>query len=148
MKNIVFHGRNDHQFKVSGHRVEAAEIEAAIVSFSNDISWCVVSAQTEQSGNTKIIAFIEYKQHSSSCSASSSNSALGNRQATISALRKHCLQHLPAYMVPDEFNLQQHLPRNISGKVDIKALLSGNHSDNNNYNKSYTNNSSKNKETI
>ena len=51
-------------------------------------------------------------------------------------------------MVPDEFNLQQILPRNISGKVDIKALLSGNHNDDNNYNKSYTNNSSKNKETI
>ena len=151
-KNIVFHGRNDHQFKVSGHRVEAAEIEAAIVSFSNDISWCVVSAQTEQSGNTKIIAFIEYKQHSSSCSASTSGSnlglGLGNHQDTISALRKHCLQHLPAYMVPDEFNLQQHLPRNISGKVDIKALLSGNHSDSNNYNNSYSIKSSKNKETI
>ena len=151
-KNIVFHGRNDHQFKVSGHRVEAAEIEAAIVSFSNDISWCVVSAQTEQSGNTKIIAFIEYKQHSSSCSASTSGSnlglGLGNHQDTISALRKHCLQHLPAYMVPDEFNLQQHLPRNISGKVDIKALLSGNHNDSNNYNNSYSIKSSKNKETI
>ena len=145
-KNIVFHGRNDHQFKVSGHRVEAAEIETAIVSFSNDITWCVVSAQTEQSGNTKIIAFIEYKQHSSSCSASSSS--LGNHQGTINALRKHCLQHLPSYMVPDEFNLQQHLPRNISGKVDIKALLSGNHSDSNNYNNSYSIKSSKNKETI
>ncbi|NQY48113.1 MAG: AMP-binding protein [Colwellia sp.] len=153
-KNIVFHGRNDHQFKVSGHRVEAAEIETAIVSFSNDISWCVVAAQTEQSGNTKIIAFIEYKRHSPSCSASSSSPSsnlglgLGNHQDTISELRKHCLQHLPAYMVPDEFNLQQILPRNISGKVDIKALLSGNHNDDNNYNKSYTNNSSKNKETI
>ena len=118
-KNIVFHGRNDHQFKASGHRVEAAEIEDAIVSFSSEITWCVVSAQTDITGHTRIIAFIE--------TAQSSNSDLHLAdidQQRISALRKHCLQHLPAYMVPDEFILSPSLPRNISGKVDIKALLS------------------------
>ncbi|TWX64577.1 amino acid adenylation domain-containing protein [Colwellia demingiae] len=117
-QNIVFHGRNDHQFKTSGHRVEAAEIEDAIVNFSNDITWCVVSAQTEIAGNTRIMAFIE--------TAQVSNPALHSddiNQQKISELRKHCLQHLPAYMVPDEFNLYRHLPRNISGKVDINALL-------------------------
>ena len=118
-KNIVFHGRNDHQFKASGHRVEAADIEDAIVSFSTEITWCVVSAQTDITGHTRIIAFIE--------TAQSSNSDLHLAdidQQRISALRKHCLQHLPAYMVPDEFILSPSLPRNISGKVDIKALLS------------------------
>jgi len=117
-QNIVFHGRNDHQFKTSGHRVEAAEIEDAVVNFSNDITWCVVSAQTENAGNTRIMAFIE--------TAQVSNPALHSddiNQQMISELRKHCLQHLPAYMVPDEFNLYPYLPRNISGKVDIKALL-------------------------
>ncbi|ALO34736.1 hypothetical protein CMT41_08430 [Colwellia sp. MT41] len=130
-KNIVFHGRNDQQFKVSGHRVEAAEIETAIVSFSNDITWCVVAAHVDHSGNTRIIAFIEYQQNlpssSKSNSASSSTSVLDNYQHTLGALRKHCLQHLPTYMVPDEFNFQPLLPRNISGKVDIKALLSADH---------------------
>ena len=116
--NIVFHGRNDHQFKVSGHRVEAAEIEAAIVSFSTDITWCVVSAQTELAGNTRIIAFIEVAQ--ASCPAL--DSAIQKQQMT-SELRKHCLQHLPAYMVPDAFNFSTNLPRNVSGKVDIKTLL-------------------------
>ena len=117
-QNIVFHGRNDHQFKTSGHRVEAAEIEDAVVNFSNDITWCVVSAQTENAGNTRIMAFIE--------TAQVSNPALHSddiNQQMISKLRKHCLQHLPAYMVPDEFILSPSLPRNISGKVDIKALL-------------------------
>ncbi|WP_198559802.1 AMP-binding protein [Colwellia sp. 12G3] len=117
-KNIVFHGRNDHQFKVSGHRVEAAEIEAAIVNFSTDITWCVVSAQTEPTGNTKIIAFIE-----NALEQSHSFHSDDSEQQMISALRKHCLQHLPAYMVPDEFNLYPYLPRNLSGKVEIKSLL-------------------------
>ncbi|PKH87461.1 AMP-binding protein [Colwellia sp. Bg11-28] len=117
-QNIVFHGRNDHQFKISGHRVEAAEIEDAIVNFSNDITWCVVSTQTEIAGNTKIMAFIETALISNPAQHSDDSN-----QQMISQLRKHCLQHLPAYMVPDEFNLYACLPRNISGKVDIKALL-------------------------
>lgn len=117
-KNIVFHGRNDHQFKVSGHRVESAEIEAAIVSFSTDITWCVVSAQTEAAGNTRIVAFIETTQ--AMCSPLDPDE---NKQPLMNGLRKHCLQHLPVYMVPDEFNYYTYLPRNLSGKVDIKALL-------------------------
>mgnify|MGYP005810296021 CR=1 FL=1 len=120
-KNIVFHGRNDHQFKVSGHRVEAAEIETAIVSFSSDITWCVVSAQTDDCGHIKIIAFVEY----------AFDHALGEdsehkKHVTIQ-IRSHCLQHLPAYMVPDEFVFHQFLPRNLSGKVDIKTLLNINY---------------------
>ena len=124
-KNIVFHGRNDHQFKVSGHRVEAAEIEDAIVSFSSEITWCVVSAHTEITGHTRIIAFIE------TAPVSKSDLHLADiDQQMNSALRKHCLQHLPAYMVPDEFILSPSLPRNISGKVDIKALLNNRNNSN------------------
>lgn len=124
-KNIVFHGRNDHQFKASGHRVEAAEIEDAIVNFSSEITWCVVSAHTEITGHTRIIAFIE------TAPVSKSDLHLADiDQQMISALRKHCLQHLPAYMVPDEFILSPSLPRNISGKVDIKALLNNRNNSN------------------
>jgi amino acid adenylation domain-containing protein len=124
-KNIVFHGRNDHQFKASGHRVEAAEIEDAIVNFSSEITWCVVSAHTEITGHTRIIAFIE------TAPVSKSDLHLADiDQQIISALRKHCLQHLPAYMVPDEFILSPSLPRNISGKVDIKALLNNRNNSN------------------
>lgn len=117
-QNIVFHGRNDHQFKVSGHRVEAAEIESTIVNFSHDITWCVVSPQVEHSGNTRILAFIEYAP--STCH----NENFDDKKALRRALREHCLQCLPAYMLPDEFNFHPILPRNISGKVDIKSLLS------------------------
>jgi amino acid adenylation domain-containing protein len=116
--NIVFHGRNDQQFKVSGHRVEAAEIETTIVNFSDDITWCVISAQLEHTGNTSINAFIEYAQNSP-ISLSFNN----NCHKLIKALRAHCLQKLPAYMLPDKFHFYQNLPRNVSGKVDISSLL-------------------------
>ena len=117
-KNIVFHGRNDHQFKVSGHRVEAAEIEDVIIRFSNQITWCVVSPQTDTTGHTRIMAFVETAQVSNPVLHSDNID-----HAMITSLRKHCLQHLSAYMVPDEFTFSPSLPRNISGKVDIKALL-------------------------
>lgn len=116
--DIVFHGRNDHQFKISGHRVEAAEIENIIVSFSNDVTWCVVSAQTEVTDNTTIIAFIETAEVVDPTLHSEDTN-----QSIITALRQHCLQYLPAYMMPDEFILATALPRNVSGKVDIKTLL-------------------------
>jgi amino acid adenylation domain-containing protein len=117
-QNIVFHGRNDYQFKASGHRVEAAEIEDVIVSFSNQITWCVVSPQTEIAGNTSIMAFIETAQVSNPAVFSENTD-----QSLTTRLRAHCLQQLPTYMVPDEFILSPALPRNISGKVDINALL-------------------------
>jgi amino acid adenylation domain-containing protein len=123
-KNIVFHGRNDHQFKVSGHRVEAADIETAITNFSDQITWCVVSPQVVQNGNTKIIAFIEYIQSPSS--SSNTQNEIEKINVIIASLRKYCFDHLPSYMVPDEFNLHPFLPRNLSGKVDIKTLLSTN----------------------
>lgn len=141
-KNIIFHGRNDHQFKVSGHRVEAAEIETTITNFSHDITWCVVSAHVEHSGNTKIIAFIEYIPSSGSCITKTAQ--IENTQHIIGALRKHCLRYLPAYMVPDEFNLQPLLPRNLSGKVDIKALFHTHKNDSNTTDKSDTSASIKN----
>jgi amino acid adenylation domain-containing protein len=121
-KNIVFHGRNDHQFKVSGHRVEAADIETTITNFSDQITWCVVSPQVVQNGNTRIIAFIEYIQPTPS--STNTKNEIEKSNEIIASLRKHCLEHIPSYMVPDEFNLHPLLPRNLSGKVDIKTLLS------------------------
>jgi len=122
-KNIIFHGRNDHQFKVSGHRVEAAEIETVIVNFSNDITWCVITSQQEQAGNTRIIAFIETAQDTFSPLSTTVSSTETNSHPMTSQLIKYCKQQLPGYMVPDEFNFYAALPRNISGKVDLKALL-------------------------
>jgi acyl-coenzyme A synthetase/AMP-(fatty) acid ligase len=33
-----------------------------------------------------------------------------------------CAEHLPAYMVPDEFDFREALPRTPNGKVDRAAL--------------------------
>ena len=107
--NLIFHGRVDHQFKVSGHRVEAADIEACILSYSKDITWCTVKAVLNEITNqNQIVAYIE--------------SSKLNDERKIQALRVFCASQLPQYMLPDVFNCFEYLPRNVSGKIDFKAL--------------------------
>jgi len=104
--NLVFHARNDHQFKVSGHRIEATDIETNILHFNDCITWCTVKAIADkQSEQTHIHAFIESEQ-----------------DIEPHQLQQYCLTKLPRYMVPDHFHCQRYLPRNASGKVDIKLL--------------------------
>ncbi len=114
--NMVFHGRNDHQFKVSGHRIEAADIESVIVAFDQAITWAVVQLIPLQnsSDQPRIAAFIEMS--STDCTTSSHN-------INAKDLRQYCLNKLPLYMVPDEFVFSEALPRNVSGKIDSKQLM-------------------------
>ncbi|MCP4954696.1 MAG: AMP-binding protein [Photobacterium aquimaris] len=106
--DLVFHGRVDHQFSIAGHRVEAGEIESAIVGYHQSITWCAVKAITQpHTQQQQLCAFIE--------TTSSIDEA---------ALKQHCQSSLPRYMIPDEFYYFDSLPRNISGKVDLKALIS------------------------
>lgn len=103
---LVFHGRSDFQFSINGYRVEAGEIESAILSFADVITWCTVKALNDpQTQQQQIIAFIE------------TSKTLDTEQ-----LKQFCQTKLPHYMLPDSFILTEKLPRNINGKVDIKAL--------------------------
>ena len=47
---------------------------------------------------------------------------VGGDQTNAQALKQHCTQHLPSYMVPSVFVLLDTLPLNRSGKVDRRAL--------------------------
>jgi len=102
--DIVFHGRRDHQFKVSGYRVEAADIEACIVSFCASITWCVVkSIEDEFNQQPLVVASIE-----------------ASKIIKESDLRRYCASQLPSHMVPDKFTFFEYLPRNANGKVNIQ----------------------------
>ena len=47
-------------------------------------------------------------------------------EVTSEALRQHCAETLPRYMVPEAVEFRQELPRTSSGKVDRRALLDTN----------------------
>jgi amino acid adenylation domain-containing protein len=116
---MVFHGRNDHQFKVSGHRIEAADIESVVVEFDESITWAVIQLLPvdEHTDQPRIAAFVELRN----------DHAINNltKKTTVNSktLRQYCLTKLPFYMVPDQFVFSEKLPRNISGKVDVKQLI-------------------------
>ena len=93
--NLCFVGRKDFQIKHMGHRIELAEIEAALTTIENiDRAVCVYDAEKE-----KIISV--YRGHIEPC-------------AIAAELRKV----LPAYMIPCRFEKIEKFPLNENGKID------------------------------
>ncbi|MDP0560815.1 MAG: AMP-binding protein [Candidatus Endonucleobacter sp. (ex Gigantidas childressi)] len=102
---LVFHGRKDFQVKVNGFRVELSEVEAVIrTGFS--CSWvAVIPWPMDSTGAAKgLVAW------------------LSGMQGSAQDVRQHCIEKLPPYMVPGYVFWQTELPRNVNGKVNIKAL--------------------------
>ncbi len=103
---LEFHGRVDDQVKILGHRVELAEIEAAIAPHPDVLS-AVVIARVNDRGDTQLAAYTVPKQQP----------ALDPRE-----LRRWLRERLPPYMVPQHFITLDKLPLTAIGKVDRAAL--------------------------
>lgn len=105
--NIEFLGRQDDQVKISGHRIELAEVELAINSL-NGIIQTVVIASNHFSDNTQLVAYIQPNHEHLD-------------EATI---RKKIADILPDYMIPTFFIVVKDFPKTSSGKIDKKSLPS------------------------
>jgi amino acid adenylation domain-containing protein len=101
---LDFLGRIDQQVKVSGHRVELAEIEV-VLSRCEFVLGAAVVAQTFGEGDKRLVAHVAVESG-----------------ATVAGLREQLKVRLPDYMVPAHFVLIPKLPLNLHGKVDRKAL--------------------------
>jgi amino acid adenylation domain-containing protein len=99
-------GRKDFQVKISGHRIEVAEIELALLDLPA-VEEAVVVAREDTPGDTRLVAYVV------------SNQKPG---PVISELRRFLQQKLPDYMVPSGFMLLDTLPLTPNGKVDRRAL--------------------------
>lgn len=105
----LFHlGRNDHQVKVRGYRIEIAEIEGALLEVDN-VKHAVVILQEEKQGNQRLIAYVV---------PSSLPPPTGN------TLRLTLAERLPDFMIPSVFVIMEALPFLPSGKLDRLALPS------------------------
>ncbi|TDO97047.1 polyketide synthase [Flavobacterium sp. 245] len=102
--NIEFLGRQDDQVKISGHRIELAEVELAINSLIG-IQQTVVLA-SNLLGQTQLAAYIQTSQEN----------------IDIAAIREKTATILPDYMIPSYFTLVKEFPRTSSGKIDKKML--------------------------
>ena len=97
-------GRADRQIKVSGYRIEPAEVEAAILGFGGGIVGTIVAAVNI--GNTRQL-----------CAWYASE-----RPIAASSIKDHVSRLLPAYMVPKYY---VHTPSLLTGngdKIDVASL--------------------------
>ncbi|MFJ9444371.1 non-ribosomal peptide synthetase [Kitasatospora sp. NPDC101235] len=102
---LEFHGRLDDQVKVSGVRIEPAEVEAA---FERDpaVRRAVVAAEQTPTGGVRLLAFVQTEGGADSA-------------ALLDAVRPW----LPEQAVPSVVRLVERLPLDANGKVDRQALL-------------------------
>ncbi len=98
---VLYRGRCDAQVKIRGHRVELAEIEAALGTLP-DLGDCVVLAE-DAPGGTRLVAVVQ--------------------TGDPAAIRAALTARLPAHMVPAEIRVIPDLPRLPNGKIDRRGLL-------------------------
>jgi len=103
--NLEFLGRNDDQVKISGHRIELAEIELTLNKLPK-IQQAVVLVNNYIPDQPQLVAYLQ-----------SSSQTL-----EISDFRRQVEKMLPEYMLPSHYVWLQEFPRTSSGKIDKKAL--------------------------
>jgi amino acid adenylation domain-containing protein len=102
--NIVFLGRTDHQIKLSGYRIEPGEIESVLRSMVG-VRQAVVYT-TRVAGQDRLVAVVD----------------IGDATIQEAQLRSALSATLPAYMVPTQCIITDHIPVNRHGKIDQEAL--------------------------
>jgi amino acid adenylation domain-containing protein len=103
---LEYLGRKDFQVKISGHRIEAGEIEAALLALDT-IKDAVVVAQGDSADEKRLVAYIV---------------PVEKPPPTVSTLRRALAEKLPDYMIPSAFVIMESLPVSAIGKVDLQAL--------------------------
>ena len=99
-------GRRDFQIKIRGHRIEPAEIEAALLLLPSMRGAAVFAFDTPTDPPEKrLIAHL-----------------VCDTLPPPSVLRRHLLQHLPDYMLPFAYVRLDAIPLTLLGKVDLQAL--------------------------
>jgi len=99
-------GRKDHMIKTRGYRVELGEIEAVMVAHPAVNEAVALAIADEAIGNT-IHAIVTINDSDS---------------LTSTELKRHCAEKLPSYMVPEEIEFCETLPRTGTGKIDRQRL--------------------------
>ncbi|OWA08458.1 non-ribosomal peptide synthetase [Streptomyces sp. CS227] len=103
---LEYAGRNDHQIKIRGHRIETGEIETALLTHPG-IAQAAVVAREDQPGVKYLAAYLV---------------TTGPDQADQADVRNHLARTLPDHMVPAAFVTLDALPLNAAGKLDRRAL--------------------------
>ena len=104
---LEYLGRKDFRLKIRGHRIQAEEVESALLRVQG-ISQAVVAAHKDACGHDRLVAYV----------------TPGTKEETlpISQMRDALKKMLPDYMVPSSFIFSESLPLNSNGKVNRQEL--------------------------
>ena len=102
--NIEYLGREDHQVKIRGLRVELGEIESTVRECPGVID-CVAMVERHSESVIILVAHV-----------------VSRTELDVAALKAELRRKLPDYMVPHRFERLAELPLTSSGKADRKAL--------------------------
>ncbi len=103
---LEYVGRADFQIKVRGHRVEAAEVEMALLAIAN-VKDAVVGGRQSVAGDQRLVAYVV---------------PVNRPGPTVSRMRLALHEVLPDYMIPSAFVFLDELPTTPAGKIDRLAL--------------------------
>jgi len=101
---VQFVGRNDHQVKLRGFRIELSEIEAALMQHP-DVRHVAVLVRPYGADDRRLTAYLETRVPVSN-----------------ESLRARLGAQLPPHMVPAYFIVLDSMPQTVNGKIDRKAL--------------------------
>ena len=105
---IEFLGRLDRQVKIRGHRIEPAEVEAALLQLPQ-VSAAVVLVHGDKPETRKLTAYV----------VPATGTSIG-----VADLRRELHRVLPGYMLPAAIATLKTLPMTPNGKIDRSALPS------------------------
>ncbi|WP_220387521.1 non-ribosomal peptide synthetase [Stenotrophomonas lactitubi] len=99
-------GRNDHQVKIRGVRIELGEVESQLLLHPG-IDQVVVTARGDYPGDRRLVAYF---------------TSTAAAPPLAAELREMLASHLSEPMVPSAFVLMPHWPLSPNGKIDRKGL--------------------------
>jgi len=106
-KTLQFIGRRDTQLKIRGHRVEAGQVEAALLRHPY-VAEAVVDARGETAAQRQLTAWVLPQVPAA--------------PLPVADIRSFLRATLPEYAVPSRIQLVSEWPRTSSGKIDRRAL--------------------------
>ena len=104
---LQFCGRADDQLKIRGHRIEPAEIVAALAAHPS-VATAHVGPERGPSGEIALVAYVVPSP--------------GAANLVAETLRRYAAARLPTFMRPAAYVLLDALPLTSRGKVDVHAL--------------------------
>jgi amino acid adenylation domain-containing protein len=104
--NYYFQGRRDSQIKSRGYRIELGDIESALLSHPHVREAAAVAIPDDLVGN-RIKAVVAAHQ---------------DRELKTAELQQFCATRIPKYMIPEQIEFCESLPKTSTGKIDRVRL--------------------------